>query len=250
MKLSELFRPGDKPVTFCFGRMNPPTIGHKQVLDTMKEQGGDIKIFVSQTQDRKKNPLDYHTKINFIKEMFPAYSKNVVEDASLNTLIKVATYLYNEGYNVATFVAGSDRLDEMKKLLSTYNGVEGKAHGFYKFESLDFVSSGEREDGVDGVSGISATIARQAAANGDKEKFAKATGAGKLTDKLYNAVRKGLGINESNGSCNNHISPSGAETTMCPDDDDYEINYGKNSGIADFRKKQGLDVRTGSRKTK
>ena len=47
--------------------------------------------------------------------------------------------------------------------------------------------------------------------------------------------------------CAKHISPSGAETTMCPNDDDYEINYGKNSGIDDFRKKNGLDVRTGKK---
>ena len=47
--------------------------------------------------------------------------------------------------------------------------------------------------------------------------------------------------------CAKHISPSGAETTMCPDDDDYEINYGKDSGIDDFRKKNGLSVRTGKK---
>lgn len=52
-------------------------------------------------------------------------------------------------------------------------------------------------------------------------------------------------VNES--ICAKHISPSGAETTMCPDDDDYEINYGKDSGIDDFRKKNGLDVRTGKK---
>ena len=57
MLLLELFEAGAKHVTFCFGRMNPPTIGHKQVLDTMKSQGGDMRIFVSQTQDKKKNPL-------------------------------------------------------------------------------------------------------------------------------------------------------------------------------------------------
>ena len=45
-----------------------------------------------------------------------------------------------------------------------------------------------------------------------------------------------------------HISPSGAETTMDPQDDDYEINYGPDGGVAKFRKAQGLDVRTGSKK--
>ena len=196
MLLLELFEAGAKHVTFCFGRMNPPTIGHKQVLDTMKKQGGDMRIFVSQTQDKKKNPLDYATKIKFIKEMFPEYAGDVVDNASLNTIGKVASYLHEQGYNSATFVAGSDRLEDMKNLLTQYNGVEGKAHGFYDFDVLDFVSSGEREDGAEGVTGVSASGARAAAANNDFESFQEATGAGELAKPLFAAVRKGLGINE------------------------------------------------------
>jgi hypothetical protein len=57
----------------------------------------------------------------------------------------------------------------MKNLLTTYNGVEGKAHGFYKFDVLDFKSSGDREDGAEGVAGISASNARAAAANNDMD---------------------------------------------------------------------------------
>ena len=196
MLLSELFEDSVKHVTFCFGRMNPPTIGHKQVLDTMKAQGGDMKVFVSQTQDKKKNPLDYVTKIEFIKEMFAEYANDVVEDSSLNTVVKTASYLHDQGYTAATFVAGSDRLEDMKKLLTDYNGVEGKSHGYYKFEVLDFVSSGEREDGAEGVAGVSASGARAAAANGDLAAFKEATGAGELAEPLYTAVRKGMGITE------------------------------------------------------
>lgn len=197
MLLKELFEAETKHITFCFGRMNPPTIGHKQVLDTMKSQGGEMKIFVSQSQDPKKNPLDYATKIKFIKAMFPEYSGSVVNDASLNTVVKVASYLYEQGYNAATFVAGSDRLEDMKKLLTQYNGVEGKAHGFYKFDVLDFVSSGEREDGAEGVAGVSASGARLAAANNDFEAFKESTGAGELSKPLFDAVRKGMNIKES-----------------------------------------------------
>lgn len=196
MRLRELFEDPVKHVTFCFGRMNPPTIGHKQVLDTMAAQGGEMKIFVSQSQDAKKNPLDYATKIKFIKAMFPEYANDVVEDSGLNTVVKVASYLYDQGYTAATFVAGSDRLEDMKKLLEAYNGVEGKSHGYYKFEVLDFKSSGDREDGAEGVAGVSASGARAAAANGDLEAFKEATGAGELAQKLYDAVRKGMGINE------------------------------------------------------
>lgn len=196
MKIKEIFEAVDKSVTFCFGRMNPPTIGHKQVLDTMKSQGGDMRIFVSQSQDAKKNPLDYSTKIKFIKAMFPEYASNVIENTGLNTVVKVASYLYDQGYTTATFVAGSDRLEDMKKLLEAYNGIEGKAHGYYKFKVLDFVSSGDREDGAEGVAGVSASGARAAAANSDFEAFKEATGAGELSKSLYLAVRKGMGINE------------------------------------------------------
>jgi hypothetical protein len=194
MLLHELFEAETKHVTFCFGRMNPPTIGHKQVFDTMKSQGGEMKIFVSQSQDKKKNPLDYATKIKFIKEMFPQYAKDVVENAGLNTIGKVASYLHEQGYNAVTFVAGSDRLEDMKSLLTQYNGVEGKAHGFYKFDVIDFASSGDREDGAEGVAGVSASGARAAAANNDFEAFQEATGAGELAKPLFAAVRKGMGI--------------------------------------------------------
>lgn len=199
MILNELFEAGNKHVTFCFGRMNPPTIGHAEVFKTMAKQGGDMKIFVSQSQDKKKNPLDYATKIKFIKAMFPEYASKVIENASLNTIVKVATFLYDQGYTTATFVAGSDRLEDMKKLLEGYNGVEGKSHGYYKFEVLDFVSSGEREDGAEGVAGVSASGAREAAANNNFEKFKAATGAGELAKSLFAAVRKGMNITEARG---------------------------------------------------
>jgi hypothetical protein len=196
MKLIELFEAENTHITFCFGRMNPPTIGHKQLLDTVAGVGGKFSIFVSQTQDKKKNPLDYQTKIKFMKAMFPQYAKNIVDDANLNTIGKVASYLYDMGYRNATFVAGSDRLDDMAKLLKDYNGVEGKAHGFYKFDVLDFKSSGDREDGAEGVAGVSASNARAAAANGDFKAFQESTGAGQYAEKLYAAVRNGMGISE------------------------------------------------------
>lgn len=193
MKIKELFEDTSSHVTFCFGRMNPPTIGHKQVFDTMKRVGGDYKIFLSPTQEKKDNPLDYSTKIKFVKEMFPDHAGHVVDDASLNTPVKVASFLYNSGYRNATFVAGDDRLPSMSKLLADYNGVEGKAHGYYKFDLLDFESSGPREDGSPGVSGVSASDARMAAANDNFELFKEKTGAGMLAKPLFDAVKKGLG---------------------------------------------------------
>lgn len=197
MRLRQLFEEPEKHVAFCFGRMNPPTIGHAEVFKTLSGIGGDYFIFVTQTQDRKENPLSYDEKINFIKSIHPQYAAHVVDNPELNTVVKVASYLYNQGYKHATFVAGSDRLPQFQKLLTQYNGVEGKAHGFYDFELLDFKSSGERDPDSPGVSGVSASKARAAAANNDMKGFQEATGAGEVAKQMFDAVRQGMGIKES-----------------------------------------------------
>lgn len=190
MLLSHLFESlENKHATFVFGRMNPPTLGHKQLMDVAAKQGGTYYIFTSHTQDGKDNPLDYNTKVKFLKAMFPEHAGHIVQNDDLRTPLQVAEWLYKQGYTSITFVAGSDRLPAFKKLLADYNGVEGK-NIYYKFNSIDFASSGEREDGAEGVAGVSASGAREAAKLGDYKKFAQSTGAGKLTPHLYDAVRK------------------------------------------------------------
>jgi len=201
MKIRDLFEQDtDKHITFCFGRFNPPTLGHKKLFDTMKSQGGDMKIFTTQSQDSKKNPLDYATKVDFLRKIHSDYANNIIENTNLNTITKVCASLYDEGYRHITFVAGDDRLENMKKLIKDYNGkTEGKKgplEDTYKFETMDFVSAGAREDGSDGVEGISGTLAREDAANNDIKKFTKHTGAGEHAEELFAAVRKGMGLSD------------------------------------------------------
>ena len=194
MFLTELFeQQSNKHAAFCFGRMNPPTVGHAQLIDTVAKaaQGGDYFVFVSQTQDSKKNPLDYATKIKFLKALFPDQASHIVYAPELKTIMQVAEWLYNAGYRAVTFAAGSDRLDSFKKLLTDYNGKEG-GNVYYKFDSINFVSSGDRDPDADGIAGVSASSAREAASQGNFEAFAQATGAGKLAKPLYDAVRKGM----------------------------------------------------------
>jgi len=202
MFIAELFEERTtKHASFCFGRMNPPTVGHKQLIDTVADsaQGGDYFIFASHSQDAKKNPLDPQTKIAFIKQMFPEHAAHIVDRAGITTVLHAASMLYDAGYTSVTFVAGSDRLDQFRKLLIDYNGVDGKGHGYYKFADIDFASSGERDPDADGLAGVSASRAREAAAAGDVEAFAQATGAGELTNKLYAAVRSGMKLTEDAG---------------------------------------------------
>jgi hypothetical protein len=123
--------------------------------------------------------------------LFPEQASHIVNDPTLKTIMQVAEWLYAQGFRSVTFVAGSDRLDSFKQLLNDYNGVEGKDI-YYKFDAINFVSSGERDPDADGIAGISASGAREAAVNGNINAFAQATGAGKLTQPLYDAVRKGM----------------------------------------------------------
>ena len=200
MFLIEVFKEKSrKSVAFCFGRMNPPTIGHARLLNTTARasNGGDYFIFLSHTQDSKKNPLDYNTKVDFVKSMYPQHAEHV-SYGSLRTIMEIMEFLYHNNYTDVTYVCGNDRLPAFKELLNKYNGVEG-GKTFYKFNSIDIVSSGPRDPDDDGVAGASASAARAAAEAGDKEEFKKITGAGRLAPQLYKAVRKGLLKEDASG---------------------------------------------------
>ena len=94
-------------------------------------------------------------------------------------------------------VAGSDRVKEFSSLLKTYNGVEGKRHGFYKFDNINVVSAGERDPDAEGVEGMSASKMRAAAVDGDFDSFQQGLPKGfRDAKKLYNDVRKYMGIRE------------------------------------------------------
>jgi hypothetical protein len=231
MLLSQLFEAiNKKHAAFCFGRMNPPTVGHGQLIDTVAQAaaGSDYFIFTSQTQDSKKNPLDYATKVKFIKAMFPQQASHVVYDPSLKTIMQVAAWLYNKGYRKVTFVAGSDRLENFKELLEKYNGLE-TANGFYKFDSINFVSSGDRDPDADGIAGVSASAAREAAKAGNLAAFAQATGAGELSEPLYLAVRRGMLVEGSDNkikySKNKSLSEQIIYNDLDPHDKGMEDGY-------------------------
>jgi hypothetical protein len=200
MFLIEVFKEKSrKSVAFCFGRMNPPTIGHARLLNTTARAsaGGDYYIFLSHTQDSKKNPLDYNTKVDFVKAMYPQHADHV-SYGSLRTIMEIMEFLYHNNYTDVTYVCGNDRLPAFKELLNKYNGVEG-GKTYYKFNSIDIVSSGPRDPDDDGVAGASASAARAAAAEGDKEEFKKITGAGRFAPQLYKAVRKGMLKEDASG---------------------------------------------------
>jgi len=184
-------------MTFAFGRFNPSTIGHEVLIDKAKSVGGrNYRIYISQSQDRKKNPLDYSTKLHYMRKMFPKHAKHII-NSPVRTAIDVAVELSKEGFTDIMFIAGSDRVKEFDTLLQKYNGVKAR-HGEYKFDSIKVISAGERDPDADGASGMSASKMRAAAEDDDFDKFYQGLPP-KFADspdakKLFRAVQKAMGV--------------------------------------------------------
>ena len=68
-------------IVFSFGRMNPPTIGHEKLLDAMAKNAGrnPYRMYLSQSQDPKKNPLSYKDKVKIARKMFPRHARSILK---------------------------------------------------------------------------------------------------------------------------------------------------------------------------
>lgn len=197
----------EKNVFFTFGRMNPPTIGHGLLVDKLASMSGrnPYRIYLSQSQDSKKNPLSYNDKVKFSRKMFRKHARSIMMNKKVKTVMDVGTALYDEGFRSITMVVGSDRVREFKVLLGNYNGKKSR-HGFYNFKDINVMSAGERDPDSDTTSGASATKQRQAAADNDFVKFSQGLPkdySNKDAKALFNAVRKGMGLKEETDFRNN-----------------------------------------------
>jgi|TARA_R110000803_G_scaffold184594_1_gene246921 hypothetical protein len=188
-------------VVFTFGRFNPPTVGHEKLLEVLAKsaKGGDVyRVYASQSQDKKKNPLGYNDKVKFMRKMFPKHARSIINDKGVKTALDVLVKLYADGFTQVSMVVGSDRVNEFDALANKYNGVDAR-HGFYNFEGgVNIISAGERDPDSEGVSGMSASKMRAAAEGNDFELFKKGLPTSfKDGQKLFNAVRSGMDLKES-----------------------------------------------------
>ena len=189
----------EKSVVFTFGRFNPPTTGHEKLMKkvTSLAKGNDYRIFASQSNDAKKNPLGYKEKVQLLRKIFPKYGRNIVYDKKIKNSLDALVYLYKQGYTKVTMVVGADRIPDFKKLLNKYNGEKSR-HGYYDFEDgISIVSAGERDPDSDDVSGMSASKMRAVAQSGDFKSFAKGL-PDNYGDKIgvFNLLRSRMGLKE------------------------------------------------------
>ena len=191
----------EKTVYFTFGRMNPPTIGHEKLLNTIATKSGNnpYRVYLSQSQDKAKNPLTYKDKVKFVRKMFPRHARSVMINPKVKTFLDAAVALYNEGFKNVVMVVGEDRVTEFDVLLNKYNGKKMR-HGFFNFARIHVVSAGQRDPDAEGEEGASATKQRQHAKAKDFVAFSQGLpkGVSNVDAKaIFNAVRKGMGLKET-----------------------------------------------------
>lgn len=187
-----------KKAVFTFGRMNPPTLGHekliKKVLSVAKQNGATPFIFVSQTQDGKKNPLSYKDKLKYIGLGVPEADKHLSDEKSIKTPFQALQHLIEIGYTDVIMVVGQDRVSEFKNSIGNYVNHEDPDKSF-ELNSFDVVSAGERDPDADGAEGMSGTKMRQLAATNKFKEFKRGVPSN-LSDKyareLFDTLRQSM----------------------------------------------------------
>ena len=181
-----------RTAVITFGRMNAPTIGHEKLVTNLvrvaKQRKATPMVFLSHSQDAKKNPLTYDQKIALAQKAFG----RIVVKSPARTIIEVLKTLQGKFTDVVV-VVGSDRVEEFTRLLNTYNGKE------FNFKSIEVISAGERDPDSEGVDGMSASKLRQLAKDKNVIGFKKGlpTNLQSDSDKIMMMLRTQMGLSES-----------------------------------------------------
>lgn len=210
-----------KSEVLLFGRMNPPTSGHEEnVLAAhalAQKHNAHLNVVASHSHDAKKNPLSPVQKVKHLKRAF-GHLKNTslsTSSAEKPNILNQAVDAHNRGVRHLILVGGEDRSSGYAKLLKQYNGVQGKAHGYYNFDHITVKNTGARKEGISG------TALRTHATSGNYEAFkqhlpSKISSNQQHARELFNHVRAGLSRKESfnrEAFLNNEILQLGENVT-------------------------------------
>lgn len=158
----EEFDGGLKTIGVCFGRFNPPHRGHREVWKAASTNP-HWYVGTNESTSGPKDPLPYEVKLQCMAAVWPKVAGHVIPEQSLMTLASKIFEEHGENSHLKVYT------DEewLYKTLTQYNGVQGKAHGYYKFNQIDWVRT-ERL--------ASATNLRAAVRSGNKAAFYKDAG--------------------------------------------------------------------------
>lgn len=183
---------------FSFARMNPPTAGHQKLIDKVISEAAAIGcpyyIMVSHTVDKKKNPLPYDVKMDFIRKLFPSVKfmndvtyKKDSEVKPVKTPFEMLEYLCQNGIKNVVMVVGEDRVENFENMIKPYIGKD------FDLDSFKVISAGARA-GDDIDEKASGTLVRQLVKMDMKDEFDKfiPTNDQKLKDELFNTLKQYL----------------------------------------------------------
>ena len=78
-----------RTVVLGWGRMNPITSGHELLVNKIKEVAKKNRatpvIYISHSQDAKKNPLSYEDKVMLAKRAFG----NIIQKSNSKTIMQI-----------------------------------------------------------------------------------------------------------------------------------------------------------------
>ena len=177
---------------FTYGRFNPPTMGHDVLIDKLKSiaKGDRVFVFTSQSNDPKRNPLDYKKKTSYMKKAFRGVT--VIDSPKIRNMFDAITML-GKNYDEIVMVVGGDRVESIKR-----SAVKSaKKMGI----NMSVQSAGARDPDAEGSKGMSASKMRAAAARDDYSAFMVGCPASlgkKDCLNLFRDIKAAMGVNESN----------------------------------------------------
>ena len=187
-----------KTAVITYMRANPPTLGHSRIFKMMddysKNNNTDAIVFLSLTQDKKKNPLSWEDKVTFLDRILKEKYPHVRIDRSKAKNIFFAMRSLNNKYKNIIVLAGADRAEEYDRQLHKYNGHPNE----YSFDNIEVIPL-NRDPDESYESGLSATKVRQAVINNDFKSYRRAIDSfdEDLIKDMWNKLRKGLNIEEA-----------------------------------------------------
>lgn len=182
-QFKEYLKESTGKVTITFGNFNPPNIEHEKVINKVHEvaQGGPYRIYTAQ-ECNEHFPLDYGTKVKFMRKMFPRHARSIISDAKIEDLYDALNSLYEQGYTQVNLVMPNIPT----QLVETVNRHNKSS---YNFKSIDFISVDTHD--------IDAKVL-ESVKNNNYELFNKSLPSTiKEGQKLFNAIRLGLGLKET-----------------------------------------------------
>lgn len=182
-----------KKVNITIGRFQPFTTGHMKCVErAWNDLGIPTIVCMINVKDEKvdeKHPFPTSLILPLYNDAFKKEEKIekfvLVSNADI---VKIGEMLYKEGYEIASWSCGTDRIDSYTKMATKY---AEQAHLSDDFQMLEIKRSDED---------ISATKVRQALLDNDKKFFDKMTPFGTLSQHLkgdksvYEILKKQINI--------------------------------------------------------